>query len=78
MGGDMDTDLILVSGIAVLMLSIPSAVAAFAERRTPWTAMVVVIMGAAIVAYGWQNHPEEMTLAELPHVIFRIIARVIP
>jgi len=78
MGGDMDTDLILVSGIAVLMLSIPSAVAAFAERRVPWTAMVVVIIGAAIVGYGWQNHPVEMTLAEVPNVIFRVIARVIP
>lgn len=74
----MDTDLIIVSGLAVLMLSIPSAVAAFAERRTPWAALVVVIIGAAILGYGWQNHPEPMTLAEVPHVIIRIIARVIP
>lgn len=74
----MDTDLILFSGFAVLMLSIPSAVASFAEGRVPWTALVVVIVGAGITGYGWQSVPGDMTLAEVPHVIFRMIARVLP
>lgn len=74
----MDTDLILVTGLAVLMLSIPSALAAFAERRTPWTGLVVVIIGAGIFGYGWHNHPEGMSFAEVPHVIIRVLARVLP
>ena len=72
----MDTDLIIVSGIVILMLSIPSAVSAFAEGRGPWVALV--ILGFAVVGYGWKHHPVEMTLAEVPHTIYRVLARVIP
>ena len=32
----MDSDLILVVGIVILMLSIPSALSAFADGRAPW------------------------------------------
>lgn len=74
----MDTDLIMVIGMGVLMLSIPSAVAAFADRRFPLVALVVILAGAATVWWGWTNHAGEMTLAEVPHVIYRIVARVIP
>ncbi|GAA6147454.1 hypothetical protein [Pseudooceanicola nitratireducens] len=74
----MDTDLILVAGLAVLMLSVPSAVSAFAERRAGWTALVVTVIGAGIFGYGWVNAPPPMTLAEVPHAIIRVLARVIP
>ena len=74
----MDTDLIIVSGIVILMLSIPSAVSAFAEGRGPWVALVVVILGFAVVGYGWKHLSVEMTLAEVPHTIYRVLARVIP
>ena len=74
----MDSDLIMVIGLVVLMLSIPSAVSAFAEGRAPWTALVVVIIGGAIFGWGWQHHPEDMTVADVPHVIYRVLARVIP
>lgn len=74
----MDTDLILVTGIAVLMLSVPAAVSAFAERRAPWTALAVVVVGAGIVAFGCVNHPGGMSVAEVPHAIIRVIARFLP
>ncbi|EAQ03702.1 hypothetical protein OB2597_10681 [Pseudooceanicola batsensis HTCC2597] len=74
----MDNDLILVAGLVVLMLAIPSAVSAFADRRPPWTALVVIILGAGVVAFAWQGHPAGMTLAEVPQAIFRVLARVIP
>lgn len=74
----MDSDLIMVAGLVLLMLSIPSAIAAYADRRRPWVATLVVLVGAGVLYYGWDNHPETMTLAEVPHVIIRVIARVIP
>ena len=74
----MDSDLIMVAGILILMLSIPSAISAYADGRGPWVALVVVILGAAALGWGWQNHPTEMTLTEVPHVIIRVLARVIP
>lgn len=74
----MDTDLIMVAGLGVLMLSIPSALSAFADRRFPVVALAVTIVGGCAFYYGWDNHHEDMTLAEVPHVIIRILARVIP
>ncbi len=74
----MDNDLILVSGIVILMLSIPSAISAYAEGRGPWVALVVVILGAAVVGWAWQNHPEGYTPAGIMDAIYRVVARVIP
>lgn len=74
----MNTDLFMVVGLGVMMLSIPSAISAFADRRFPLVALIVVALGAASFAYGWQTHGEPMTLAEVPHVIIRVLARVIP
>lgn len=74
----MDTDLILVIGLAVLMLSIPSAISAIAENRGPWVAMLIVIIGGALVGWAWVNHPGGYTLSEVPHSIFRVLARIIP
>ncbi|MGI3169404.1 hypothetical protein ACRARG_09650 [Pseudooceanicola sp. C21-150M6] len=74
----MDFDLILTAGIVVLMLSIPSAIAAFADRRGPWIALIVIIIGAGIVGFAWMNHPEGYEVADIPHAIIRVLARVIP
>jgi hypothetical protein len=53
-------------------------VSAFAKRRAGWTALVVTVIGAGIFGYGWVNAPPPMTLAEVPHAIIRVLARVIP
>ena len=74
----MDSDLIMVTGLVLLLLSIPSAVAAFAESRGPWVALIVVCLGAGVFYWGWINHPAPMDVAEVPHVIFRVVARVMP
>jgi hypothetical protein len=74
----MDGDLIIVAGLAMLMLSIPSAVSAYADGRRPWVALVVMIAGAGVLIWGWGTHPADMSLAEVPHVIIRVLARVIP
>ncbi|MGB2202268.1 MAG: hypothetical protein ACPH5G_13125 [Pseudooceanicola atlanticus] len=74
----MDSDLILVVGIVILMLSIPSALSAFADGRAPWVALLVIILGGAVVGWAWVNHPGGYTLEDVPHAIIRVVARVIP
>lgn len=74
----MDADLIIVAGLVMLMLSIPSAVSAYADGRRPWVAMIVILAGAAVFYWGWDNHTADMSVAEVPHVIIRVLARVIP
>ncbi|WP_375175827.1 hypothetical protein [Pseudooceanicola sp.] len=74
----MDSDLIMVAGLVLLVLAIPSAVAAFAEGRRPLVALAVVLAGAGVFAFGWSVRPQPMALSEVPHVIFRVLARVIP
>ena len=74
----MDSDVIMVTGIVILMLSIPAALSAFVDQRRPWVSAFVVLVGAGIFAWGWVHHPEDMTLDELPHVVIRVLARIIP
>ena len=74
----MDSDLIMVTGLVLVMLSFPSAVSAFADGRRPLVAALVVLVGVGVFCWGWMHHPVPMTLAEVPHVIFRVLARVIP
>lgn len=74
----MDSDVIMVTGIVVLMLSIPSAVASFADGRRPWIALLVIVIGGGILGWGWIHHPETMSLGEIPHVIVRVMARILP
>ena len=72
---NMDTDLILVIGIVVLILSIPSLLSAYAEARAPRAGAVLVLIGGVLVAVALTKHTAGYTFSELPSVVVRVIGR---
>ncbi len=69
----MDTDLILVIGILLTALSIPSLLASFAESRPPRAGAILLLIGGVLVVVALSQTPTGYTFAELPDVIYRVI-----
>jgi len=72
---NVDTDLVLVIGIVVLILSVPSLLSAFAEARAPRAGAVLVLIGGVLVAVALTKHSGGYTFSELPSVFMRVIGR---
>lgn len=71
----MDTDLMLVVGLTVCVLAIPSLLAAYSESRPPRFGAIMVLIGGVLLATALTQKPSGYTFAEIPDVVFRVIAR---
>lgn len=71
----MDTDLMLVIGLAICTLAIPSLLSAFSESRPPRAGAIMVLIGGVLLALALTQKPSGYTFAEIPDVIFRVIGR---
>lgn len=72
----MDTDLILVIGIVVLVLSLPSLLSAFTESRPPRAGAVMLLIGGVLVVVALTRHGvNAYTFADIPQVFVRVIGR---
>jgi len=72
----LDPDVSLILGLFFLCLSVPSRLAALAERRWPWTAWGLGI--AALVLIGSALLRKSYTWAEIPEVFYNVIAPLVP
>ncbi|MHC9235394.1 hypothetical protein ACX9MO_07075 [Pseudooceanicola sp. 502str34] len=72
-----DTDLVVVTGVILLMLSIPSLVAAYADRRPPRAAVFVLLIGAALLGWAFATAPAGYGLAEIPDAFIRVTGRIL-
>lgn len=73
----MDHDLILVVGIVLVVLSIPSFLSAFAESRPPRTATILGLVGGVLIVVAVQGNASGYKISELPEVFVRVFARYI-
>ena len=73
----MDTDLMLVLGLAICALAIPSLLSAFSESRPPRAGAIMVLIGGVLLAVALTQKPSGYTFAEIPDVVFRVIGRFI-
>lgn len=72
----MDNDLLLVLGIVVCAVSIPSLFAAFSEGRAPRVGGILVVAGLIAISAAVMRHPGGYSFAELPDVFYRVIGRL--
>jgi len=73
----MDTDLMLVLGLVISVLAIPSLLSAFAESRAPRAGAIMVLIGGVLVVVALTQKPSGYTFAEIPEVVFSVIGRLI-
>lgn len=73
----MDYDLIFVIGLTMVAFAIPSAVSAYSDWRWPKTALALLVIGGASMAYAAQENPGAYALDTVDDVIVRVVASVI-
>lgn len=73
----MDTDLMLVVGLFICALAIPSLLSAFAESRPPRSGAIMVLIGGVLLALALTQKPSGYTFAEVPNVVFKVVGRFI-
>lgn len=67
----------LVVGLVISVLAIPSLLSAFAESRPPRSGAVMVLIGGVLLAVALTQKPSGYTFAEVPDVVFKVIGRFI-
>lgn len=54
----MERDLLLLIGLAFLPLAFVALVSAWADRRRPWAAVILAVMGLGLAGYAQFTHPD--------------------
>ncbi len=70
-----DQDIYLVIGLIVIAFSIPSLLGAWADRRRPLVALVVVAIGGGLVALALNG--QSYTWEDVPAAFVRVLAGLI-
>ncbi|NIZ15406.1 hypothetical protein [Phaeobacter sp. HF9A] len=71
----MATDEILVIGLVLAWLGVPAFVSAYANRRSPLTAMLMLLLGGGCIAWAALTRPGGYVLSEVPEVFFRVLGQ---
>ncbi len=74
----MDYDLLLVVGLVIAILTIPSMLSAWIEDRPPRTAALLVLMALGLVIAALSQNPRPYTVERIPHVFIEVIGRYLP
>lgn len=72
---NIDPDLIMIVGIVVAALSIPSIISAFSESRAPRLGIILIVTGAAMVAWSINAKPGEFSFEEIPDLFITVLGR---
>jgi hypothetical protein len=71
----VDTDLILVLGLAVAALTFPAAVSAFSRGLPPRGATVAAVVGGVLIVLAVTQHPGGYNFEDVPHVMAKVADR---
>jgi hypothetical protein len=74
----LDNDLVLVVGIILAVLSIPSILSAISDRRAPRASAITVLIAGGLILFAVQGKPGGYSLEQMPDVVMSLIARYMP
>ena len=74
----MDPDLALVLGLIIGGFSVPSILSAVADGRAPRASALTILLATSLVVYAVSTKPGGYSLAQLPDVVFGVLARIMP
>ncbi|MBL9061282.1 hypothetical protein [Tabrizicola sp.] len=73
---DTDTDLLLTLGIVLLVLSVPSLLAAWAESRAPRIGAIMVAAAIGLIIAALVIKPGGYDFNQVPGVMIGVVARL--
>jgi formate-dependent nitrite reductase membrane component NrfD len=69
----MDYDLMLVIGLVIVVLAIPTMLQAYTDGRTPRTAGIMVMIATVLIVVALTKNPQGYSWDEMPDVVVRVI-----
>jgi len=73
----MDTDLILVIGIIIGVLAIPSMLSTISDSRPPRAAAVLVLIAGVLIVVAVQKKPNGYSIKDVPHAFITVLGRYV-
>jgi hypothetical protein len=73
----MDADLLLVIGLVLGVLAVPSMISAFSDGRAPRAASVAVLLAGVLVVLALNNKTGGYTISEIVQAFYNVIGRYI-
>lgn len=73
----MDTDIILVIGILLGALALPSMLSAYSEGRPPRTGAILVLISSVLIVVALTQKPTGYSFRDIPNVFVEVIARAL-
>lgn len=73
----MDPDFVLVIGLGLLLLSIPSVLSAMSESRPPRVSLIVIVAGGGMMLYAMMNKPGGYTVQSMAEAVYRVIGAIV-
>lgn len=75
----MDRDLLLLVGLVFLPLAFVAFVSAWADRRRPWAAMILLAIAGGLIGWAWITHPGGgYDWRAIPDIALQTVARYWP
>jgi len=75
----MDRDLLFLLGLAFVPLMLVALVSAWADRRAPWAALILLALAAGLAGWAHFTHPGGgYDLRQVPELAVETIARYWP
>jgi hypothetical protein len=71
----MDFDLIFVIGVALAAFAIPSFVSAYADRRWPKQAVLMLLIAGGAIVYAMRENPDVYSIAAIDDTILTVLGR---
>jgi len=69
----MNNDQMLVIGLVLCALSLPSLLSAYSEARAPRAGAIMLLIGGVLLVVALSRQPSGYTFAEIPDVFVRVI-----
>lgn len=73
----MDTDLVLTIGILLVVLTIPSLLAAWVEGRVPRVGSILVLGALAMIIAAVATRPGGYGFGEIPGIMLGVASRLV-
>ncbi|HMO08724.1 MAG TPA: hypothetical protein PKD10_13920 [Paracoccaceae bacterium] len=71
----MDPDLLMVVGVTVGVLTVPSLFSAYMDGRAPRAGAIMALIAGVLIAVAVSQRPGGYAIADIPDAFFRVFAR---
>lgn len=74
----LDSDLALVLGVIIGLMSIPSILSAMTDGRAPRASALTILIAGLLIIFAIQTHPGGYQISDVPHAFVVVVARFMP